>query len=385
MTDATKTDETMQADETIIPPKIDAPQTGISGTDVKKEADADNEIKAETNTNNWPAHYDATQVNAIQMINRWLNNAIEYVEGKKIEHTKAFLGRTCGIKASTLSQVLSGKYASNPSKFLSTILDYLERLKEREILAWEVPVVETSVYDLVLLVCRRAHRNQDFGILSGEKGVGKTFLLRHYVAQTPSAILVECTPGMTSSMFLSNLLSILKIKVTTRNKSSMGTKDQKMNTIINHVKDRDRLLILDEADKVNDDTLEYARRISDLAGIGCVLSGTSDLRAMVQDQRGRHGQISSRVGYWPPLIQAIPEKDATQIVAAIYAQKDINVPEKTMLAYWKMCDGRARVLTKLVRNVIEAGLNQGHKHSPKLVYQVGIELMGLDLPKGVKI
>ena len=326
----------------------------------------------------WPEHYSKNDIAAIEVINRWLEDGPKFSEEGR--RTKADLARACGIKDSTFSQLLSGKYRAAPTKFLAAVLDYLERETHRDISAVIIPLVETSVYRTVSLVCERAHQNRDFGIISGEKGVGKTFTLKRYVQLTPSAVLIEGTPNMTARVFLSELIQLLGISVPVRNIASTGTKDEKMQAVVNYFKSRDALLILDEADKVNDDTLEHARRISDLASVGCVLSGTERLRSMVEASDGRHGQISSRVGCWFPVMKSITEDDAIAIVKAAFKQNNIAVRKSVCNAFWQMCDGRARVLVKLIRNVIEFGLRKGHTLNDELVFETGRQVMGLTPP-----
>jgi len=326
----------------------------------------------------WPDHYSKADVAAIGVINHWLENGSKYSEDGK--RTKADLARACGIKDSTFSQILSGKYRATPTRFLAAVLDYLERETHRDISAVIIPLVETSVYRTVSLVCERAHQNRDFGIISGEKGVGKTFTLKRYTQLTPSAVLIEGTPGMTARVFLSELILQLGISVPVRVNGSTGTKDEKMHAVVNYFKSRDALLILDEADKVNDDTLEHARRISDLASVGCVLSGTERLRSMVEASNGRHGQISSRVGCWFPVMKGITEDDAISITKTAFKHNNISINKSVCLAFWQMCDGRARVLVKLIRNVIEFGLRKGHDLNDELVFETGRQVMGLTPP-----
>jgi hypothetical protein len=157
-----------------------------------------------------------------------------------------------------------------------------------------------------------------------------------------------------------------------------------MDAIIRTLKGTDKLLILDEADKVSTQTLEYVRRISDICKIGVVLSGTELLQPMIKDPRGRFGQISSRVLFWPPVMKNISEKDAHKIVGAALDGEAELTPE-IHKAFFDMCDGSARVLARsLVTGVRDYGIRKGHDLTPELIYRVGEELLGFKKPKGRK-
>jgi len=357
-------------------------KTGVVGSDIGVVAGTD---MGATDINKWPEHYTAVDVQSINIINSWLSSDAQLENGHP--RTKAALARLCNVKDSTFSQVLSGKYTSSPSKFISAALDFLERDTHRGITGVEIPLCKTSVYSTVLLVCQRAHQHRDFGIISGQKGIGKTFTLMHYAATTPSAVLVEGVPQMTPMLFLSDIVKQLKISIdcsTAFNRSRGGTKDEKMTAIIEYFKSKDALLILDEAEKVNANTLEYARRISDLADIGCVLSGAEALRGLVKSIDGKHGQISSRVGFWPPLIEGISKKDCNLIVKTVLNNYGYETNTKLNNAFWDMCEARARVLAKLLRNLIEMGLRKDYPLSVDLVIETGKQAMGLEEPKGAK-
>jgi len=335
--------------------------------------------------NQWPTHYNEDDINAIKIIHRWLSSNDAMQNGKP--RTKAALARAANVKDSTFSQVLSGKYTSNPTRFLDAALDFLERETHRDITKVEIPLCKTSVYTTVLLVCQRAHQHRDFGIISGQKGVGKTFALKHYAATTPSAVLIEGMPQMTPTMFLSQVVNQLKIAVefsSPLSRSRGGTKDEKMMAIIKYFKSKDALLILDEAEKVNANTLEHVRRISDLAEVGCVLSGAEELRGLVKSIDGRHGQISSRVGFWPELIQGISKKDANLIVTTVLENYGYETNAKLNKAFWDMSEAKARVLAKLLRNLIEMGLRKGHTLSANLIVEMGKQAMGIQPPKESK-
>lgn len=312
-----------------------------------------------------------------------VRRVIDWINAGAGARSQAKLCRAVGLAQGTGSQLLAGKYPSPPRKHVARMLDHVERETAR-LGGVEVPIVRTSVTDLVEFVCKRAHQYRDVGIVSGEVGVGKTQALRRHAEHHPGVLLVEGFPEMNALVFLRQLVEMTSATVEKAKRDSRGTKADMLAGVIRALKGTDRLLVIDEADKITDQTLEYARRISDIAEIGLVLVGTERLRPMVESPLGKHGQISSRVGFWPAVIKSIKPEDAARIVRAAFAGQEQAPGEEVLEAFWQMCDGRARVLSKLIRNVVELCLAQGHALTPELVYAAGQQLMGLRRPaKGV--
>ena len=109
----------------------------------------------------------------------------------------------------------------------------------------------------------------------------------------------------------------------------------------------DRVILVDEAETLTDQALLHLRRISDAAGIGIVLAGTPALLGLVQDPDGKFGQITSRIGFWPPICQAISEADATALTESYLGQ---SLDAETQAAIWTACQGSARALRNLLRS-----------------------------------
>lgn len=332
----------------------------------------------------WPDHYAPDDRADVARVIHWLNAGAGHAPGYKNQRSQTKLARAIDISQSTVNTILLGKYPSPPGKYLRQMLDYISRETERAETSVTIPLVRTSVYELVAFVCARAHRYRDIGLISGMVGVGKTSALKAYAEAHPNVILIEGMTDMNALVFLRLMVEKTGAVVRKSHKYSQGTKADMVAGVIAALAATDKLLVIDEADKITDQALEYARRISDLAEIGLVLAGTEKLHPMVRDPLGRHGQISSRVGFWPPIIKGIKREDAAAIARAAFTGRAIEgeLADEVLEAFWQMCDGRARVLAKLIRNVIELGLEQGHALSGQLVYSAGQQLMGLKRPKG---
>jgi DNA transposition AAA+ family ATPase len=221
---------------------------------------------------------------------------------------------------------------------------------------------------------------RNFGVISCFVGTGKTWALKHYIVEHPNAVLIEATPDMNALVMMREIVEATGAVVTKSNKWSRGTKSDLMDAVIRKLKGTDTLLIIDEAEKVTTQTLEYVRRISDLANIGVVLCGTEYLKPLIRDPRGRFGQISSRVGFWPPVIKAITYTDACKIVDAALGEH-IEISDELHKAFYKVSDGSARVLARtLIPAVHDYGIRKGKDITPRLIFTIGEQLLGYHVP-----
>jgi len=325
--------------------------------------------------------YTEQDINDVKRIIVWLNDG--QVEGIDYQNMRSQtkLSRAANVKQTTLNNVLRGVYISPPRKHIDKLLDTItrEELRQRETLG-DNPFVETSVYISVKAACHRAHVYRNFGVVSSYVGTGKTWALKHYCHEHPNAVLIEATPDMNALVMLREIVEATGATVTKSHKYSRGTKSDLMDAVIRKLKGTDTLLIIDEAEKVTTQTLEYVRRISDLANVGVVLCGTEYLRPLIRDPRGRFGQISSRVGFWPPVIKAINPSDSRKIVDAALGHQ-IEIDDDLHKAFFKVSDGSARVLARtLIPAVHDYGIRKGKDITPKLIVTLGEQLLGYHTP-----
>jgi len=327
---------------------------------------------------NWHKNYSEDDIQQCCQIIDWINDGQTHEPGYRNQRSQTKLSKAAAVNDSTLNTVLRGKYVSSPTKFIKKMLDAIRLWDMREEEGvHDCPFVETSVYRTGIAACKRAHLYRNFSVLSAFVGTGKTRGLKRYAASNSNVILIEATPDMNASVLVSELVQQTGAVVHKTNKYSAGTKAEKTAAIINALKGSDSLLILDEADTVSTATLEYARRISDKANIGVVLSGTEKLQPLIKDPQGRFGQISSRVGFWPPVIKGITQGDSDALATAALSDFDIELSEEVLDAFWQMCDGSARVLVSaLIPGIKDYGLKKKKELTPELIFTVGQKLLG---------
>ena len=89
------------------------------------------------------------------------------------EMTRAWLSRKTRIPSGTMSQILAGKYVSSPTRQLQDMLAAL-RLEDERATEGTPGYLTGSVHKLMEVVCDRTRLHQNFGVITGFVGVGKT-------------------------------------------------------------------------------------------------------------------------------------------------------------------------------------------------------------------
>ena len=265
----------------------------------------------------------------------------EWLEGGK-GRSKAALARTAGISSATVSLILTKTYPSDPSAHLEAMLAAIEREDSRATDPAEIPYTKTSISQAVHAAISRAHQDRDMGFFAGRVGVGKTVALRRYAAEHPrAAVLLEAYPGAGAPVVLRLLAASVGAVIVRRTVADTTA------AIVEALRGSDRVILVDEAETLTAQALLHLRRISDTAHVGVMLVGTPGLLSLVHDPDGKFGQITSRIGYWPPVAHSISEEDATTLAAAYLGEAPGG---EAQAALWKSCEGSARALRNLLRH-----------------------------------
>lgn len=338
----------------------------------------------EAATRQWPDNY--TSEHRMQVRSILAMMATAGLSQRRLAHL-------AGMSPGTANLVLNGKYTTGGlGQFLGDMRAALDQYlgHDLELEEWDQLVpeydpvegayVETSVHRAIVAACYRARRYGGFGVVAAFVGTGKTTALKRIAEQQEGVYLIEGLPAMTHTVLLDELISQIGCPVKTARGTTGGTKAEKLRAIIGALKGKQALILLDEAETCSAGTLEYLRRIRDLAGTGVVLVGTERLLPMVRDPRGRFGQISSRVNYWPPLIKRCSNDDIRELARAYLP--DVELTDELLEAFEAACDGSARVLCAgVIPGVLDYGINQGRELTPALVKLISRDLLGFTPPR----
>ncbi|MFT4191662.1 MAG: AAA family ATPase [Comamonas sp.] len=293
------------------------------------------------------------------------------------KQSRSWLSKKADMPSGTLSQILSGKYVSSPSKKLDQLLTVLATESER-LAGGTAGYVQGSVHKLMRVVCDRTRTHANFGVVTGYVGVGKSRFCAEYRKINRMTLVVEVSPNMTPGVLLSELLKQL-------NTTEPAGLDRKFRELVRVLRGTNYLIVADEAERLSASAMEYLRRVRDLAGVGVVLVGTEKLASLIKPQHGQFDQVRSRVGMWPTTIQRISRDDADDMArAALGMPADQGgageLADDVLDALWAYSQGSARVLNE---NLIPALRDYGLKHLPltgKLVERIASTVLYMDRP-----
>ena len=297
-----------------------------------------------------------------EAIAKWLEGA-----GK----SKAWLSKKSNIPNGTLSQILSGKYVSSPTRQLNQMQAVLAVETAR--LSDGTPgYVKGSVHKLLTVVCDRTRKHQNFGVISGHVGVGKSRFCVEYRETNPMTLLVEVSPNMTPGVLMTELLEQL-------NNIVPNGLDRKFRELVRILKGTNYLIVADEAENMSASALQHLRRIRDMAQVGVVLVGTEKLTGLIKPQHGQFDQVRSRVGMWPETIKKISRDDSDEMARAALSLPDL--PDDVLNTLWDYSQGSARVLNENLVPAIKDYGTGAIALTPQIIEAIAQKVLFMSRPK----
>ena len=157
--------------------------------------------------------------------------------------------------------------------------------------------VETHVAKRLLSCAMKASQMRTMALAHGPSGVGKSMVAHVIAEKFPGAIYMRVSRGNTGFTALrSMLLTRLRLRRRRIAKAQMGlTLDER---IFDALRDSHRMIIVDEAHRISDSSLEFLRDLYDECRVPILLLCTKDLLERIRrDNDEDHGQLYSRFGY----------------------------------------------------------------------------------------
>ncbi len=215
-----------------------------------------------------------------------------------------------------LSSYRAGTYAGDVTKLEEAIVKWLARLEQAHSRK-TVPVVETDDLRRIVNAISMAHAEKDIALIVADAGSGKSTAAKWYARENErSTILIEVVAGMNKKMMVQEIARRL----------GLDTARVQFQTLVKNtadaLHDRDMVVILDEADYLRSDALEFTRRlVYDLGQSGLVLIGLPRLKNIIQNLKEDHRQLESRIGVYLPL-GGLSKKDAETIMRSVWPSFD---------------------------------------------------------------
>ena len=208
-------------------------------------------------------------------------------EGKRISQAKA--AQALGYSGGVISAYKSKTYNGDVKKLEKEIAAWLER-EARRLERLDVPIAETSTLEKMRRAITIAQDEGDIAVIIGDAGSGKTTALRQYAKESHSALLIEVDTSFSQVTLMAEIARKLGVE-------SKGGQNAVVERVIEALKGRDAVLIVDEADYLSGKALELLRRvINDKAQTGVVLVGLPELEHKIRGNRSDHKQLQSRIG-----------------------------------------------------------------------------------------
>lgn len=180
-----------------------------------------------------------------------------------------------------LSQFLSNKYP-NMAKATETYWSYLQLERRRAISPKKPNFVMTSISADIFGALSYVELNQSIGLIVGKSGIGKTSTLEQYAGQNRQKTVMISAHARTDKALLD------KLTLAVTGKRIKETMSDLTDRLIHTLEGSNRILIIDEAQRLSKNALEAIRAISDEAGVGLVLSGTPELLDRLDSEGYEH-------------------------------------------------------------------------------------------------
>jgi len=255
--------------------------------------------------------------------------------------SQAQAAREMNYSPSVLSAYLKDEYKGDVQKLEGAVLQWIARqVKGRE--RKRVPVVETGDLRRMSNAIQIAHAEKDIALIVADAGSGKSTAAAWYAKYNEkSVVLIHVVSGMNKRMLVHEIarqlsIDIMKVSFTTlvKNVSDM-------------LFERDMVVILDEADYLRADALEFTRRlVYDLGQSGLVLIGLPRLKYQIQNLRNDHRQLESRVGVFLHL-SGLSRVDANLIAESVWSKID----KKIVDAIFNVSRTDVRQFTKIIERM----------------------------------
>ena len=238
---------------------------------------------------------------------------------KKYAISQNRAAKDVGYTSAALSNYRNNKYDGNITALEEAIVKWIARTEQAHARK-KVPVVETDQLRKINNAIALAHAEGDIALIVDDAGGGKTTAARYYAEQNPrTTVYIDVVKGMNTRT------------LTVRIAESMGLDTIRVNqqmliqSISATLADRNMVVILDEADYLKSDALEFSRRlVNDLGKSGLVLVGLPRLTGTIQNLRNDHRQLESRIGVYLPLA-GLTKSDAKKIAQSVWPDVDSEV------------------------------------------------------------
>lgn len=253
---------------------------------------------------------------------------LEWLLRHKTETGKSWpaLGKASGIPGGTLSALTSPNFNGNRENMAKRIFAYRQKVMsqgERAKIALRRPeFVSTPTAQRLQFLMEWAQGGR-ITVATLGPGTGKTMAAENYKAAIGETVWIATMSPSTRSLtaMVSEIMKAMGMA------NASGWRAQRSQEVLNHVRDRGALLIVDEANHLELEALEQLRYLHDVGNLGICLLGNEELHERIRGGARGHayGRLSSRIANW--FVQNLPTRDDIEAYLDSLAQMEPALDE----------------------------------------------------------
>lgn len=205
----------------------------------------------------------------------------------KYGFSQNMLSAKIGISTSVLSQILAETYPYIQDNFVwMQVRKFIEKASS--------PIYETKLLKVVHNTLNRTFEEKEISCITGASGAGKTTAIENYCLINPNALYIRVNQVMTRKYLLISLLKSIGQPV------EGYTLFELFEIFSESLARKNRIIIVDEAERLDVPNLELLRDIYDQHNCGLALIGLESLRILLKKGKSLKDnlvQLYSRIGY----------------------------------------------------------------------------------------
>lgn len=265
--------------------------------------------------------------------------------------TQSQAAREIGVSPTTLTQLLGGTYAADPTRQLERLSRWLG-LQEESRAQPKMPAapqwVTTPTAERVIAALGYAQMAGDVAVIYGGAGLGKTTAAREYARRYPNVWLATMSPATAG---VTTALEEVCLALGFRDLPQGAARMQR--AIVERVRGTGGLLVVDEAQHLGVAALDALRAIHDAAGVGLALIGNELVYArMTGGTRAAYlDRLFSRIGKRVRLARATRED--VERIAGVFGVRNGSLKLLVEIG------GRAGALRAVVKTLRLASMMAG--------------------------
>ncbi|HDV5607873.1 TPA: AAA family ATPase [Vibrio cholerae] len=263
------------------------------------------------------------------------------IEAKAV--TGAQIAKEISVSPATLSQIMKGTYAADPSNVIDKLEKWLRMREQRQSTPNVNPgFVMTETAKQIMADLTYAQITESFAVIFGASGVGKTETAREYQRSNNNVWMITASPSRASlTECLYEIAMELGLDQAPRRKGPLSR------VIRQRLLNSEGLVIIDESDHLDYPTLEELRILQEETGIGMALLGNN--KVYTQLTGGRRNEDFARLFSRIAKKRGIHKAKKSDVKAIAQAWNVMGEEEQALMQQVSERPGALRLLTKTLK------------------------------------